>query len=178
MPEERSYIEQQDLFTSGEGGYVRYRIPALAVTTRGTVLAFCEARKFTGRDSDQIDLFLRRSFNGGRTFDRVTMPRGDRDLGLITLRAGGTATVAWTLTAVSPCAAVPMREWDVEITEMNGDTIFGKTNDPAARQVAVPHMPYGTHNVTISGQTGIVHCRVSETREVIGRDNNWAPFSL
>jgi len=64
-------LEQQDLFVSGEGGYKRYRIPALAVSTRGTILAFCEARKFTGRDSDQIDLFLRRSFDGGRTFGDV-----------------------------------------------------------------------------------------------------------
>jgi len=54
-----------DLFVSGQGGYKIYRIPALAVTTRGTILAFCEARKFTGEDSDQIDLFLRRSFDCG-----------------------------------------------------------------------------------------------------------------
>ena len=45
-------LEQQDLFVSGEGGYARYRIPALCVTNAGTVLAFCEARKFTGSDSD------------------------------------------------------------------------------------------------------------------------------
>ena len=65
------FFEQQDLFVSGQGGYVRYRIPALAVSARGTVLAFCEARKFTGSDSDQIDLFLRRSFDNGRTFGEV-----------------------------------------------------------------------------------------------------------
>ncbi|MFH1086384.1 MAG: sialidase family protein [Chloroflexota bacterium] len=61
-------FEQQDLFASGVGGYVRYRIPALVVTTRDTLLAFCEARMYTGADSDQIDLFLRRSEDGGRTF--------------------------------------------------------------------------------------------------------------
>ena len=66
-------FEQQDLFISGEGGYVRYRIPALAVTTAGTILAFCEARKYTGRDSDQIDLFLRRSFDDGHTFEDVQL---------------------------------------------------------------------------------------------------------
>ena len=47
---------------------MRYRIPALCVSNPATVLAFCEARKFTGKDSDQIDLFLRRSFDNGRTF--------------------------------------------------------------------------------------------------------------
>jgi sialidase-1 len=90
--------EQQDLFVSGQGGYVRYRIPALAVTLQGTILAFCEARKFTGRDSDQIDLFLRRSLDGGRTFGDVQLvtteegwvcgnpaPVVDRDTGTIWL---------------------------------------------------------------------------------------------
>ncbi len=61
-------FEQQDLWTSGEGGYVRYRIPALLTTAEGTIIAFCEARKHTGADSDQIDLFLRRSVDGGATF--------------------------------------------------------------------------------------------------------------
>ncbi len=70
-------FEQQDLFISGEGGYARYRIPALAVSTRGTLLAFCEARKYTGRDSDQIDLFLRRSFDNGRTFEAVQVVATD-----------------------------------------------------------------------------------------------------
>ena len=67
------FFEQQDLYVSGEGGYKRYRIPALLTTAKGTILAFCEARKYTGRDSDQIDLFLRRSFDSGRTFGDVQM---------------------------------------------------------------------------------------------------------
>jgi sialidase-1 len=73
------HFEQQDLFVSGEGGYVRYRIPALAVTTQGTVLAFCEARKYTGSDSDQIDLFLRRSHDDGRTFGEVQVVASQED---------------------------------------------------------------------------------------------------
>jgi sialidase-1 len=72
-------FEQQDLFVSGEGGYARYRIPALAVTTKGTILAFCEARKYTGRDSDQIDLFLRRSFDNGATFEDVQLVATQED---------------------------------------------------------------------------------------------------
>lgn len=76
-PDSIERFEQQDLFVSGEGGYARYRIPALAITTQGTVLAFCEARKFTGRDSDQIDLFLRRSFDNGRTFEPVQVVATD-----------------------------------------------------------------------------------------------------
>ena len=41
MPE-RNFLSQIDLFASGEGGYHTYRIPALATTAEGTVLAFCE----------------------------------------------------------------------------------------------------------------------------------------
>jgi hypothetical protein len=37
-------IEQTDIFASGEDGYHTYRIPAMEVTKRGTVLAFCEGR--------------------------------------------------------------------------------------------------------------------------------------
>ena len=37
--------EQEDLFTSGDGRYHTYRIPALALSTQGTLLAFAEGRK-------------------------------------------------------------------------------------------------------------------------------------
>jgi sialidase-1 len=60
--------EQIDLFVSGRGGYHTYRIPALEVTAAGTILAFCEGRKFSAADSGQIDLLLRRSRDGGRTW--------------------------------------------------------------------------------------------------------------
>ena len=33
------------LFDSGKEGYLRYRIPALLTTGKGTLLAFCEGRK-------------------------------------------------------------------------------------------------------------------------------------
>jgi len=60
--------EQIDVFTSGTGGYHTYRIPAVVLTTKGTLLAFCEGRK-TGRgDHGDIDLVLRRSTDGGRTW--------------------------------------------------------------------------------------------------------------
>ena len=61
-------MQIQDLFISGQEGYHTYRIPALAVAPDGAVLAFCEARRHTGRDDDQIDILLRRSTDGGRTW--------------------------------------------------------------------------------------------------------------
>jgi sialidase-1 len=40
----------------------------LAVTTRGTLLAFCEGRKHSRADSGDIDIVLRRSLDGGKTW--------------------------------------------------------------------------------------------------------------
>lgn len=61
-------LEKTTLFTAGEGGYRLYRIPGLAVTARGTVLAYCEARRSERGDWGTIDVFLRRSSDGGRTW--------------------------------------------------------------------------------------------------------------
>jgi sialidase-1 len=70
------HVTQQALWVRGEGGYHTYRIPALAVTATGTptaaptatVLAFCEGRKHSSSDYGEIDLLLRRSADGGRTW--------------------------------------------------------------------------------------------------------------
>ena len=61
-------LQQQELWSRGQGGYHTYRIPALAVTTNGTLLAFCEGRKSGGGDAGDIDLLMRRSTDGARTW--------------------------------------------------------------------------------------------------------------
>jgi sialidase-1 len=60
--------ERIDLFAEGQGGFVSYRIPGIVVTAKGTVLAYCEARKFTSADRGEIEIHLRRSTDGGRTW--------------------------------------------------------------------------------------------------------------
>jgi len=67
----RKGIVEQVLYASGVGGYHTYRIPALAVTREGTLLAFCEGRRDSRSDSGQIDLLLRRSVDGGETWTAV-----------------------------------------------------------------------------------------------------------
>jgi sialidase-1 len=61
-------LTKTELFEAGKGGYLMYRIPGIVVTSKGTVLAYCEARKKTGSDWDAIDILLRRSTDGGKTW--------------------------------------------------------------------------------------------------------------
>jgi len=63
-----SDFSQVDLWISGHGGYHTYRIPALAVTQNGTILAFCEGRRGGRGDSGDIDLLFRRSIDQGKTW--------------------------------------------------------------------------------------------------------------
>jgi sialidase-1 len=58
----------QALFTSGEGGYTCYRIPAIVTTNQGTLLAFAEARKGNCGDAGDIDLVVKRSADGGKNW--------------------------------------------------------------------------------------------------------------
>jgi sialidase-1 len=57
-----------DVWVAGEGGYQSYRIPAVVRTGRGTLLAFCEGRKGGSKDWGDIDVLVKRSRDGGRTW--------------------------------------------------------------------------------------------------------------
>ena len=70
-------MHQQTLWEGGRGGYHTYRIPALAVTPRGTVLAFCEGRRNGAADSGEIDLLVKRSTDNGETWSRQEVLRTD-----------------------------------------------------------------------------------------------------
>lgn len=56
-----------DLFSGGDG-YAVCRIPGLIVTAKGTLLAYCEARKSDRGDWGATDILLRRSTDGGATW--------------------------------------------------------------------------------------------------------------
>jgi sialidase-1 len=60
--------ERIPVFAAGTNGYKSYRIPSVIVTNQGTVLAFAEGRVKGAGDSGDIDLVLKRSTDGGRTF--------------------------------------------------------------------------------------------------------------
>lgn len=71
--------EGTPLFVSGQDGYNTYRIPALAVTKQGTVLAICEGRKKGGGDSGDIDLLLKRSTDNGKTWSAQQVIWDDKE---------------------------------------------------------------------------------------------------
>jgi hypothetical protein len=75
-------LEKIDLFEANTGDYAHYRIPGVVVTAKGTLLAYCEARKSPKGDWGTIDILMRRSTDGGRTWGRprkiVTPPQGVR----------------------------------------------------------------------------------------------------
>jgi sialidase-1 len=63
-------LRRTDVFVAGQDGYHTYRIPALIVTSRHTLLAFCEGRKDSSSDTGNIDLLVKRSADGGRTWSQ------------------------------------------------------------------------------------------------------------
>lgn len=65
-------LEKATLFEEKTNDFVLYRIPGVVVTARGTVLAYCEARKFTVADRGEIEIHLRRSTDNGHTWSPPT----------------------------------------------------------------------------------------------------------
>ena len=68
---QREGIDEQVVFSAGEGEYHTYRIPALLPTPAGALLAFCEGRRFGRGDSGAIDLVVKRSEDSGKTWSAL-----------------------------------------------------------------------------------------------------------
>lgn len=68
-----SLLAQQlnHVYKGGEEGYNCFRIPSLITTNKGTVLAFAEARKINCGDAGDIDMVVKRSEDGGKTWSRL-----------------------------------------------------------------------------------------------------------
>jgi sialidase-1 len=61
-------FSEQVLFAQHTDGYFCFRIPAVVKAVDGTLLAFAEGRVNSCADSGDIDLVLKRSTDGGRTW--------------------------------------------------------------------------------------------------------------
>ena len=116
-------VKAPDIFVGSKGKdktkYHTFRIPAIVMTTKGTLLAFCEGRKSSGGDSGDIDLVLRRS------------PDGTNWGPLITVWNDGLNTCG------NPCPAVDpetgrihlLMTWNLGTDKSAGDFNTGKTTD-------------------------------------------------
>ena len=92
------------LFESGKEPFPRFRIPALILTPKGTLLAICEGRRDGGGLTGDIDMVLRRSKDLGKTWQplEVIADEGKDTLGnpcpVIDQKTG----TLWLLMTVSP----------------------------------------------------------------------------
>jgi sialidase-1 len=65
------------IYKPGDGNYTCFRIPALLTSSKNTLLAFAEGRKDGCGDSGNIDLVLRRSTDGGKTWSNMQVVWSD-----------------------------------------------------------------------------------------------------
>ncbi|MCZ9883073.1 sialidase family protein [Arthrobacter sp. B2a2-09] len=79
LPQARPDVEHV-LAVRGMGGYRQYRIPALAVSTAGTVLAAYDGRPNLDDLPNPIDVLLRRSKDNGRSWEEQMVVRSGSGL--------------------------------------------------------------------------------------------------
>lgn len=110
-------LVKTDLFVAGTGGYHTYRIPAMVVSTEGTVLVFCEGRKTSRSDHGDVDLVLRRSEDGGKTWGPMQL----------VYEEGGTEAI----TIGNPCPVVDSDTGTIWLpfTRDNDDVLVTSSND-------------------------------------------------
>lgn len=69
------FSQEQILFQKGDAGYACFRIPATVLTQKESVLVFAEARRNGCSDTGDIDLVMRRSTDGGKTWSPIMLVR-------------------------------------------------------------------------------------------------------
>ena len=151
--------EQIDVFVSGSQGYHTYRIPGIVLTTKGTLLAFCEGRKTSRSDHGDLDLVLRRSTDGGKTWQPMQL----------VYEEGGTAKI----TIGNPCPVVDRQTGTIWLPFCrDNDRVFITHSDDDGKTWAAPteitkavNKPewhsYGTgpgHGIQLSGGRLLIPC--------------------
>jgi len=65
------FVEDSSVVFEPNSIYTSTRIPALVITQKGTLLAFCEGRIGTASDWADMNLIMRRSVDGGKTWQPI-----------------------------------------------------------------------------------------------------------
>jgi sialidase-1 len=116
-PASASELMHRTVFESGKEGYHTFRIPALLVSKKGTLLAFCEGRKTSRSDHGDLDLMLKRSVDGGKTWGPLQM----------VYEEGGTRKI----TIGNPCPVVDQSTGTIwlTLTRDNRDVLVMSSRD-------------------------------------------------
>lgn len=69
----RAAVEETVVYRSETEGYHTFRIPAVIKAPNGDLLAFAEGRKHSRSDTGDIDLLLKRSSDGGKTWGALQL---------------------------------------------------------------------------------------------------------
>jgi sialidase-1 len=69
----------EPIFVSGTQGYSTFRIPAMVTTNSGKIVAFAEGRVNGSSDTGNIDLVMRSSDDGGKTWSPLKVIWDDND---------------------------------------------------------------------------------------------------
>ncbi|WP_461791691.1 sialidase family protein [Pedobacter sp.] len=67
------FAQTSTVFTSGTEGHTFYRIPAIVALPDGKLLAFAEGRVDSGKDYGDVNIVLKTSTDGGRTWTPVSI---------------------------------------------------------------------------------------------------------
>ncbi len=71
--------KSKSIFLSEKEGYQTFRIPAIVTTNSGKILAFAEGRVKGTSDTGDIDLVMKSSNDGGKTWSRLTIIWNDKN---------------------------------------------------------------------------------------------------
>ncbi|WP_171109481.1 MULTISPECIES: sialidase family protein [Streptomyces] len=140
-------FEEQVLFkASQDPGYACFRIPAVVRTTNGTLLAFAEGRVLNCGDATDIDIVLKRSTDGGRTWGPMQVvnegagythgnptPLVDRETGRILLAETYNTGRADSEHCDVPCDRTPHLQYS------DDDGVTWSTPQDLSPQILPPH---------------------------------------
>jgi sialidase-1 len=136
-------LEQHTVFQRGEGGYHTFRIPAIVQANNGTLLAFAEGRVNSGSDFGNIDVVLKRSSDGGKTWGPLQLihSNGTAESGNpapVVVRSTGNIILPFTIDRTTP---------QVRISTDSGATWSSAIDiSPTARLATWDHYAFGPNH--------------------------------